>query len=137
MIHLYPNFGSLMRGLNTMDDGVPSYSWDVVGRLWGRIDLSWRRDPVRDPYPQAVEAGRPPDRMGILFTSPDCVAWMSGTQDRLLRSADRFVCTFGPMKGTFELWMEPDQVQDFNSVHHYEIIIREVAQALIESKPAI
>lgn len=91
-----------------------------------RLDLSFLR-PGKD-IPQAVEAGKAPDRIGVLFCEPDA-GFRSGDRLRAIANDVGLI----PQPGTFEIRVIPDPAQDYSQVHHIEIQIVEVSQNFIDS----
>lgn len=118
MQHLFSSTVSVSRLSVSDGGGVPLYSFDVVNpSLRCRLDLNFLR-PGKD-QPPAPEAGRAPDRVGVLFCS--------AAAD--LRAGDRVKAVGGPVDGVFEIRVVPDVATDYASGHHKEVQIIEVAQA--------
>lgn len=119
MQHLFDTTVRQIRGQQVNVDGVPGFSFGVVRTLTVRLDLVFQR-PGRDDLGLAVEAGRAPDRAGLMFTTePD------------VRVGDRFEVLSGPShRGTFEATTQPDPVPGFAGTHHWEIPVKEVAQSI-------
>lgn len=95
---------------------VPDFFLGVPGEMLCRLSLG----PLRrgkDQLPP-LEAGRAPDRVGVLYcdVTPH------------LRAGDRLQCVSGPVTGMFELRVAPDLSPDFSSVHHLEVQVIEVSQ---------
>lgn len=88
------------------------------GELMCRLDLGFVR-PGKDQLP-AIVAGRAADRVGVLFC--DITPY--------LRAGDRLRCIGGDITGTFEIRVVPDLAPNLAQVHHLEVQIVEVAQAL-------
>ncbi|WNN95005.1 hypothetical protein SEA_MAGRITTE_28 [Microbacterium phage Magritte] len=141
MDHLYPSAFRVERlQLILVEDGVPITDWaqatsetgdqnenDMLAFLRGRLDLMFIR-PGKD-IPLAPEAGKAPDRMGILFTFPYAP----------IRAGDRIVAIPNangkmPVKGTFEIRPKPDEAQGYDDTHHLEIQVIEVGQNLDDVK---
>ncbi len=106
---------------STNVDGAPVYDWmPVNSNLKCKLDLAFVRlgkDPTWSP-----QAGRQPDRNGVLF----CEAGED------LRPGDRITMLTGP-SGTFELDGVPDEPWDMHSPSHWELGVVEVAQSAIPS----
>lgn len=114
----FPNKVNVLRTIETSVNGAAAYSWSVVMRNKDvRLDLSFLR-PGRD-IPSPLEAGTARDRVGICFAPPTLV----------LKPGDRLQCVSGPVAGTFQVEDQPDGAQGYASLHHYEIFVKEVAQA--------
>lgn len=117
---------NLMRLAESNQDGIASYTWSTIKRsIPLRIDLSFQR---RGKDPDWIsEAGRPTDRTGVAFFGPGLD----------VRPGDRIVMTHGPT-GRFELQGSRDYVPDrYGDVHHIEIGVQEVAQAIAPALPVI
>jgi hypothetical protein len=107
-------------------DGAPQYRWsDVEDMQFVRVrcEPGWLR-PGKD-MPMAVEAGKTPPRVGVLWAAVD-----SG-----LRAGDQLTFVVNehgdlPVQGTFELKVAPDEAQGYSRAHHLEVQIVEVAQAV-------
>lgn len=106
----------------TANNGVPAYTWVAQGAPLDavpcRLDLNFVR-PGKDQLP-ALEAGRAPDRVGVLFCASEVA----------LKAGDRVVTTKGPVTGTFEIRAIPDQAVAYASANHIEVQIIEVNQNL-------
>jgi hypothetical protein len=137
MQHLYPSAFRVERlQLVRVEDGVPYTDWaqatstdqnenDMLQFLMGRLDLMFVR-PGKD-IPLAPEAGKAPDRMGVLFTFPYAP----------IRAGDRIVAIPNmrgkiPVKGTFEIRPKPDEAQGYDDTNHLEVQVIEVGQDLSE-----
>jgi len=117
--HLFSSRVAVSRLSVSDGGGVPVYSFDVVPGLESvpvRLDLNFLR-PGKD-QPAAPEAGRAPDRVGVMFAS-------MGTD---IKAGDRVSAVAGPVDGTFEIRVIPDVATDYGSGHHVEVQIVEVAQ---------
>lgn len=125
--HLFSSRVELLRLNLDMTSGVPKQSWDKVpdiidpwvgepGEMMCRIDLSFQRPGKDQPMP--IVAGRAPDRVGLMFF--DITSQ--------IRAGDRIHCLSGPIAGTFEMRVNADPAIDFDSAHHMEVQIVEVAQ---------
>ncbi len=111
-------FGTLTQSyakLTTVVDPVLG----VPGELQCRLDMQWVRPGKDQPVP--VQAGRAPDRVGLLFCD-------YGVD---LRAGDRIRPTAGPITGVFEIRVVPDAAVDYSFAHHIEVQIIEVAQSLV------
>lgn len=102
---------------------VPDLTWGVPGELWCRLSLRFLRRGKDQPPP--LVAGRAPDRIGVLYcdVTPHLLA------------GDRVRCVEGPTAGTFELRAAPDLSPDLLTIHHLEVQVVEVAQALVGAYP--
>jgi hypothetical protein len=100
----------------TSVDGAPVYSWtNLATDVHCRLDLSYVRRGKDESWTQ--EAGRAPDRTGVLFMLPDSP----------LRSGDRVVLTFPKeLGGVYTADGAIDPVIDENTLHHFEIGVTEV-----------
>lgn len=125
--HLYASRVELLRLSLDMSKGVPLQSWEKVeyiidpylgvpGEMMCRIDLAFQRPGKDQPMP--VVAGRAPDRVGLMFFD---------VTDMVL-DGDRVHCLEGPISGTFEMRVKADPAVDYNSAHHLEVQIVEVAK---------
>lgn len=139
MEHLYASAFRVERlQLLVVVDGVPDAGWAqahdadpaldaMLQFLTGRLDLGFVR-PGKDIVP-APEAGKAPDRMGLLITHPYAP----------LRAGDRIVAIPNeqgkiPVSGTFEIRPKPDEVQGYDDTHHTEVQVIEVGQDLEEAE---
>lgn len=126
MQHLYASRVRIERPGLGNDGGVATMTWTTVegGEFVPcRLDLNFLR-PGKDIAP-AMEAGKAPDRIGIMFCDADTP----------LRAGDRVVTVPDeydqePVKGTFEIRVIPDVVVGYSAAHHLEIQILETNQAL-------
>lgn len=114
----------------TMEKGSMKTSWgkiseiidplhNVPGEMKCRIDFGFLR-PGKDA-PSPIVAGRAPDRVGV----------MAFDYTPHVRAGHRIRITEGPMTGTYELKNNPDPAVGYDSVHHLEVQIVEVAQSAI------
>lgn len=121
--HLFASVVSILRVSQEIVNGTPSYNWiPVQTGVRCRLDLTFL--PVSRMEPLVIEAGRAPDRVGT--------AWFAATQVGLIKPGDRISTTAGPITGVYSVDQIPDQVGDLNTLHHLEIYIREVSQALAQ-----
>lgn len=119
MEHLYSSRVEVTRLSVTDGGGYPVYQYEVVNGLdWlpCRLDLNFLR--LGKDQPPAPEAGRVPDRVGVMF----CPMWAG------LRAGDRIRAVSGPVAGVFEIRVVPDVAVDYASGHHVEVQVIEVAQ---------
>ena len=127
--HLYPTLAEVLRLSGTLVHGTPTLTWAVItdmvdpahgvpGQLKCRIDLGYLR--IGRDAPMPVVAGRAPDRMGVMFLDA------TGA----IKAGDRIHCIAGPIAGTFEIRPLPDPAVDMSAVHHLEVQVIEVAQAV-------
>lgn len=122
MDHLYSSRVKVQRTQMQVDNGRPVISWvdqtGVLASVACRLDLNFVR-PGKDVLP-AVEAGRAPDRIGVMF----CAASVP------LKAGDRIVAISGPVEGTFDVRVIPDMALDYGGAHHIEVQIIETNQQL-------
>lgn len=119
MQHLFSSRVQVLRLSVTATDGVPTYAWGSVGGLTSvacRLDLTFMR-PGKD-LPMPVEAGKKPDRIGVMFFD----------KSKDIRVGDRVLCVSGPIEGTFEVRGSVDVAQSMAAGHHKEAAVTEVAQ---------
>lgn len=124
MDHLYASVAAVTRLNTAAVDGTLTYSYEAVSSLAAlrcRFDVGFLR-PGRD-QPMPAEAGRAPDRIGVLYCAPDTA----------LRVGDRLTFTSGPVDGVFEIRVVPDKAADFSTAHHIECQLVEVAQQVSSS----
>ena len=93
--------------------------------LKGRLDMTFVR-PGKDII-AAPEAGKAPDRVGILFVSSIAP----------IRAGDRIVAIPNErglivVPGTFEIKVMPDVVIDYANPHHIEVQVIETVQRLTD-----
>lgn len=143
MYHLFNSVVRVERLQMVVTDGVAQLDWaqatdpdgdpnanSLLARLPCRLDMNFLR-PGKDIAP-APEAGKAPDRLGILFTYPYAP----------LKAGDRVIAIqndYGsiPVKGTFEIRVIPDEAQDYSQTHHLEVQIIETNQNLtLDNWPA-
>lgn len=123
MRHLFSSRVSVLRLELSSADGMASYAYVPVAGMDSvpcRLDLNFLR-PGKD-QPTAPEAGKAPDRIGVMF----CDATVA------IRAGDRFRAVAGPVTGVFEIRQTPDKAVDYSSAHHIEVQIVEVAQQTLE-----
>lgn len=123
MQHLYASRVEVLRLSVSDGGGYPVYQYEVVSGMESvpcRLDLNFLR-PGKD-QPSTPEAGRPPDRIGVMF----CAATTP------MRSGDRIRAVSGPVEGVFEIRVMPDVAVDFFTGHHIEVQIVEVAQQVTD-----
>lgn len=127
MIHLFNSRVQVERLTTTNNNGRSQMLWVPLDApldyVACRLDLVFMR-PGKD-IPAPLEAGRAPDRIGIMF----CAA------DLAIRAGDRIVTVpndFGlePVKGTFDLKVIPDIAQDYSGGHHIEVQVVETLNDL-------
>lgn len=129
MRHLYRSTVEVLTDAGYMKKGGRVQGWvraehmfdpylNRVGLLLCRLDLNFLR-PGKDE-PAMTNAGRAPDRVGVLFCDPT----------PYLKSGHRIKCVDGPIKGIFEIKNVPDEAQDYVGVHHLECSIVELAQSM-------
>lgn len=108
--------------VQSVENSVVSWSWAPYGdkrdAIKCRLDLTFIR-LGKDALP-AVEAGKAPDRVGVMFADANCG----------LRAGDRIVAIKGPITGIFEIKAIPDLAQNYFTAHHMEVQIVESAQQL-------
>lgn len=134
MFHLFNSVVRVERLQLVVTDGVASMDWaqatsedpqaDAMLRyLPCRLDMNFLR-PGKDIAP-APEAGKAPDRLGIMFTYPYAPIKAG---DRLVAIPNEWGLT--PVEGTFEIRVIPDEAIDFATRHHLEVQIIETNQNL-------
>lgn len=124
MNHLYNSVVEVLRLSLSRDPdtGAVDMAWTVVPRLNKvpcRLDLNFIRQG-KDALP-AFEAGRRPDRVGVMFTD---LKWDIQAGDRVRTKKNKF--NQEPVRGVFEIRNTPDEAQSISSVHHVEVQIIEV-----------
>ncbi len=134
MRHLWHTRAEVLRLTATIADGTPRMNWikadtvidsglQVPGELLCRLDLNFVRPGKDQPMP--IVAGRAPDRIGLMFYSPDCD----------IRAGDRIRPIAGPITGTFEIRAIPDPAVGLATANHMEVQVIEVAQSLTSGFP--
>lgn len=98
---------------------------DMLKYLKCRLDMNFLRQGK--DIPVAPEAGKAPDRIGVMFVGPEAP----------IRAGDRIVAIENernkiPVKGTFYIRQIPDEAIDYSDVHHIEVQIVEQNQLLTE-----
>lgn len=112
------------REILSTNKGIADVSYQLVigmERVPCRLDVIFLR-PGKD-IPEPIQAGKAPDRVGILFASVEA-GFRAGDVITVVPN------DFGklPVSGTFQIKVIPDIAQDFSSAHHVEIQIVENAQ---------
>ena len=134
MDHLFNSVVQVQRLQLSNVNGVATMTWqqatdddpvanEMLSYLKCRLDMNFLR-PGKDVVP-APEAGRVPDRIGVMFTYP--YAPIKGG-DRLVTIDNMFGKQ--PVQGTFEIRTVPDEAIDYSDRHHLEVQIIEVNQAI-------
>ena len=134
MFHLFNSVVRVERLQLVTTDGVAEMDWaqatdpdpnaaEMLKYLECRLDMNFLR-PGKDILP-APEAGKAPDRIGIMFTYPYAPIKAG---DRIVAIPNREGKT--PVKGTFEIRVMPDEANDFSDQHHIEVQIIESNQNL-------
>lgn len=134
MFHLFNSVVRVERLQLVTTDGVAEMDWaqatdpdpnaaEILKYLECRLDMNFLR-PGKDILP-APEAGKAPDRIGIMFTYPYAPIKAG---DRIVAIPNREGKT--PVKGTFEIRVMPDEAIDFSDQHHIEVQIIESNQNL-------
>lgn len=134
MFHLFNSVVRVERLQLVTTDGVAEMDWAqatdpdpnaaaMLKYLECRLDMNFLR-PGKDILP-APEAGKAPDRIGIMFTYPYAPIKAG---DRIVAIPNREGKT--PVKGTFEIRVMPDEAIDFSDQHHIEVQIIESNQNL-------
>ena len=129
MEHLFNSRFKIWRLTATASNGELTATWAAVTLgaatvyFNGRLDLQFIR-PGKDA-PMAIEAGRAPDRMGVLFCS-SAAGIKAGDRIESVNNA----VGEKPVSGVFEVRQIPDVAQGFTSAHHIEVQVQEVAQAV-------
>ncbi len=132
---LYSSQARVLRLVPSLTQGSATLAWqevtdfldpylDTPGRFMCRLDLQYVRPGKMQPMP--LIAGRPPDRVGVLFF--DCIT--DGDGKSLILAGDRIEMVSGPIQGTFEVRVIPEAALSFTGAHHMEIEVVEVAQSL-------
>jgi len=118
--HLFSSRVRVERLQFTDVNGRRRNSWvvqpGILSNFACRLDLNFLR-PGKD-QPQAIEAGRAPDRIGVLFCGAEVP----------LQAGDRIVTLSGPVQGVFEILVVPDVAVAFSTGHHKEVQIVETNQ---------
>lgn len=127
MYHLFASLVEVIEPNTDFVDGVMQQTWAKVnqsfdancenGEMRCRLDLLFVR-PGKDA-PQAIQAGRAPDRIGTLY----CMVTPN------LRAGQVITCLTGPVTGSFVIKAVPDVAQDWDSAHHFEVQVVETGQA--------
>lgn len=134
MQHLFNSVVRVEELSLTMENGRPSTGWvqahsddpqmdALLARLKCRLDLNFVR-PGKDILP-AVNAGKAPDRIGVLFTYG--YAPLKAGQ-RVVAIEDDYGRIL--VDGTFEIRVIPDKALDYFGAHHIEVQILETNQNL-------
>ena len=134
MFHLFNSVVRVERLQLVTTDGVAEMDWaqatdpdpnaaEMLKYLECRLDMNFLR-PGKHILP-APEAGKAPDRIGIMFTYPYAPIKAG---DRIVAIPNREGKT--PVKGTFEIRVMPDEAIDFSDQHHIEVQIIESNQNL-------
>ena len=134
MFHLFNSVVRVERLQLVTTDGVAEMDWaqatdpdpnaaEMLKYLECRLDMNFLR-PGKDILP-APEAGKAPDRIGIMFTYPYAPIKAG---DRIVAIPNREGKT--PVRGTFEVRVMPDEAIDFSDQHHIEVQIIESNQNL-------
>lgn len=134
MQHLFNSTVRVEELKRSVVDGVQQMAWTqatsgdrygdfALTRLKCRIDMNFLR-PGKDIAP-APEAGKAPDRIGVMY----CDAWVP------IRAGYRFVTIPNddgeePVKGVFDLRVNPDGAVGYKTVHHLEMQVIESIQGL-------
>lgn len=140
MEHLYNSAVRVERLQLTVTDGTPVMDWgqatdddpalnDMLTFLKCRLDMNFIR-PGKD-IPPAPEAGKAPDRIGVMFTYPYAPI-MAGDRVVAIPNEQNAI----PVAGTFEIRAIPDEAIDFSSRHHIEVQVIEANQLLEGRWPA-
>jgi hypothetical protein len=128
MDHLFSSTVMAVHLVQTQVDGMPQEDWvpygDARDAIKCRLDMNFIR-PGKDVLP-AQEAGRAPDRIGVMFCNPNTA----------IRAGDRIVAISGPVTGTFEVRVIPDIAVDYGSAHHIEVQVIEANQDLTGRFPS-
>lgn len=133
MEHLFISAVRVDRLQLSVTDGRPSMTWmpspeKGAGFLKCRLDLTFVR-PGKD-QPAAENAGRAPDRVGVMFCGPYSPIKAG---DRIVAIPNEYGQT--PVQGTFEIRVIPDLALNYNSAHHIEVQILETNQTLLDRFP--
>lgn len=130
---------SVRRLVSEVADGAPSYVWRTVNDQIGTGDsrgLKVRCEPgflrPGKDQPMAVEAGKTPPRVGLLWAPTNC-GLLDG--DRVTFVPNDQGQT--PVQGTFELRVPPDEMIGYSRAHHIEVQIIEVATGVAKGERAM
>ena len=135
MEHLFNSVVKVERLKLTVSDGTATMDWaqatddtdtavnDMLKYLKCRLDMNFIRQGK--DIPPAPEAGKAPDRIGVMFTYPYAPI-MAG--DRVVAIANDNGKI--PVAGTFEIRAIPDEAIDFSDRHHIEVQVIEANQLL-------
>lgn len=132
MFHLFNSVVRVERLQLVVTDGVASMDWvqatdpddpqadAMLKYLRCRLDMIFLR-PGKDIAP-APEAGKAPDRIGVMFTFPYAP----------IKAGDRFVAIPNdegkiPVDGTFEIRLKPDGAVGYADLHHLEVQVIEAS----------
>jgi hypothetical protein len=121
----------------TSKDGQTLFDWQVANNTDGN-PMSWVPCAIDTMYvrpgkdiPMPIEAGKAPDRTGLFICMP---GWDIRSGDRLKTKPNAFGQQ--PIRGTFEIRTIPDQIVGYaGDVHHVEVQVVEVAQAVLPLLP--
>lgn len=122
MDHLFNSRVAVYRLDGTATDGILSTSWlPVTGLEYVkcRLDIGLLRPGKDQPMP--VEAGKAPDRIGVLYCLP-AIGIKAG--DRIIAVPNDYGLL--PVEGTFEIKIIPEPTQAFAFIHHIEVQVVEV-----------
>lgn len=125
---VFQNDGTFIANWGAVSTIVDPYL-DTPGQLACRLDLGFIR-PGKD-QPPAMVAGRPPDRVGVLY----CDLMTDENGIPLVLAGDRIQMVTGPIFGTFEIRTIPDVAQAYAGAHHVEVQVVEVDQSLVPGSP--
>lgn len=128
MRHLFSSIVEILESVTDVIEGARVQTWQKStatfdptrepGEMYCRLDLIFLR-PSKDA-PAPIVAGRTPDRTGVMYCS----------YTPSLKGGQIVRVIHGPFTGSsFLLKMRPDEAQAFNSTHHIEVQVFEVAQA--------
>lgn len=121
LAHLYASTVAVRRMHGSSEDGSASFTWVPVNGLQAvacRLAVGYLRPGLDQPIP--IEAGKAPPRIAVLYADPFCG----------IKAGDRITCTSGPVTGTWELRVPPDEIMAFSTAHHIEVQVIEVAVAV-------
>lgn len=109
--HLLTSRVRVLRPQASMQDGILTMVWKAVV---GLEDVAMRFDvglfrPGKD-FPLPPQAGRSPDRVAVYWAPPSVD----------IRPGDHLECISGPVAGTWQVRVAPDQSTNMNQLHHIE-----------------
>lgn len=120
--HLLTSRVRVLRPQVSTHDGILTTVWKVVAGLEDvaiRFDVGLFR-PGKD-FPLPPQAGRTPDRVAVYWVAPDID----------IRPGDHLECVSGPVIGTWQVRVAPDQSVAMSRLHHLEGQCVELPQQIV------